>query len=378
MTVEDARRQPGRRVSPLFRARVVTSSVDWRRTKIDTSRDAVPAAQHPPRIAVIIPAYRAAAHIGRVLSRIPASVSHIVVVEDCSPDDTAEVVRNWRDPRVTLVRHTENQGVGGAVMTGYQAALAQGADILVKMDSDDQMDPGYLGPLIAPLLRGEADYTKGNRFLHTRELHSMPLARRIGNAGLSFMTKLASGYWNIFDPTNGYTAIAAPVARLLRNDSISKRYFFESSVLLELSQLRAVVRDVAMPAIYGDETSSLSVANSLREFAPRLFRGFCRRLFTNYFVRDFSLVALFLLAGVLLTGFGTLWGAYHWYQSIHTGRAAPTGTVMLAVLPIVLGIQFLLQGVIADIQGVPTRPLHPDLAPGERAAGDGPAVAKDS
>jgi glycosyltransferase involved in cell wall biosynthesis len=170
---------------------------------------------HIPLIAVVIPAYRAERQILKVLSGIPSFVSFIVVVDDCSPDTTAELVRNHTDPRIHLVSHSANQGVGGAVLTGYNRALELGAEIIAKMDSDDQMDPAYLIPLLAPILTGQADYTKGNRFLHVNELQSMPLIRRIGNAGLSFLTKAASGYWNIFDPTNGYTAIHASIIPLL-------------------------------------------------------------------------------------------------------------------------------------------------------------------
>jgi len=316
-----------------------------------------------PTVAVVIPAYRAAAHIESVLAKIPEFVTLIVVVDDRSPDDTAEIVGRCPDPRVRLIRHETNQGVGGAVLTGYRAAMAAGADIIVKMDSDDQMDPAQLLPLIAPIVRREADYTKGNRFIHTRELTSMPLVRRIGNAGLSFMTKLASGYWNIFDPTNGYTAISAGVVGMIRQEFISRRYFFESSLLLELSLVRAAVRDVPMPAIYGSEKSSLSVWKTLFEFPPRLFRGLVRRIVLQYFVRDFSAFSLFLLAGLFLTIFGSVWGIVHWIKSYETGVPTPTGTVMLAVLPIVLGIQFLVQCVAADIQGVPKRSIQQDYEP---------------
>jgi glycosyltransferase involved in cell wall biosynthesis len=310
-----------------------------------------------PSIAVVIPAYRAEAHVGKVLSKIPPFVQTIIVIDDKSPDNTAAIVTAWPDPRVRLVRHTENQGVGGAVMTGYEAAIAAGADIIVKMDSDDQMNPAYLQALVAPIMNRQADYTKGNRFLHIRELNAMPLVRRIGNAGLSFMTKAASGYWNIFDPTNGYTAISAPVAALVRRHAISSRYFFESSLLLELSLLRAVVRDVPMAAQYGEEVSSLSERDALFGFPPKLLRGFTRRMVIQYFLRDFSAFSLFLLAGLGFTTFGFLWGAYHWYLSYVHNSFASTGTVMIAVLPIVLGIQFLLQCGVWDIQNTPNNPL---------------------
>ena len=201
-----------------------------------------------PTIAIVIPAYRAAAHIRSVLAGIPSFVDLIVVVDDASPDDTADCVKTWNDSRVHLIRHSQNQGVGEAVLTGYAAAIDLGAEIVVKMDSDGQMDADYMLPLIVPILQGEADYTKGNRFLHARQLRAMPAIRRIGNLGLSFLTKLASGYWNIFDPTNGYTAIHPSIISQLDQSAIHRRYFFETSMLLELGLVRAVVRDVYIPA----------------------------------------------------------------------------------------------------------------------------------
>jgi dolichol-phosphate mannosyltransferase len=314
------------------------------------------------RVAVVIPAYRTAGHIADVLRGIPPLVDQIIVVDDCSPDQTAAIVRDEsrRDPRIMLVRHEENQGVGGAVLTGYAEAHHLGAEIVVKMDSDGQMDPRFLPALIAPIARGEADYTKGNRYFHARQLRSMPLARRIGNLGLSFLTKLASGYWNVFDPTNGYTAIHAAVVPLLNKETIARRYFFESSMLLELSLLRAVVRDVCIPAQYGDETSNLSIFKTLCQFPGSLIKGFCRRLWIQHFVRDFGIASLYAIAGLILFASGGIFGAIQWHSSARQGVATPTGTIMLAALPVLLGIQFLLQAVGLDIHNQPTHCLHRD------------------
>lgn len=189
-----------------------------------------------PKIAVVIPAYRAAASIEKVIRGIPAWVDLIVVVDDGSDDNTAELVSGMEktDSRIHLVCHSSNQGVGGAVLSGYRLACRLGAEIIIKMDSDGQMDVAYMRQLIAPLAAGDADYTKGNRFLHTGELKAMPITRFIGNIALSFLTKLASGYWNVFDPTNGYTAIHAGIARRLCFERMDTRYFFETSMLLEL------------------------------------------------------------------------------------------------------------------------------------------------
>ncbi|MGH2470974.1 MAG: glycosyltransferase family 2 protein [Candidatus Limnocylindria bacterium] len=312
-----------------------------------------------PVVAVVIPAYRAASTVASVIAGVPTFVRHVVVVDDGSGDATSQVVRDLRDPRVDLVEHERNEGVGAAVMTGYERAVAVGADIVAKMDADGQMDPDHLLALITPIVIGRADYTKGNRFLHGRELRSMPGRRRFGNAGLSFMTKLASGYWDIFDPTNGYTAIHASLIPLLGEAPIGKRYFFESSMLLGLSLLRGVVRDVYIPARYPPgATSHLSESRAALQFPWRLLRGFIRRMVLHYFVRDFTAVSLYLVFGVLLGLFGLIWGVWHWAISAQAGVPATTGTVMIAVLPIIVGVQLLLQALTLDIENVPKQPVH--------------------
>lgn len=318
---------------------------------------------HTAVVAVVIPAYRAERTVAQVIAGLPSFISLIIVVDDCSPDRTAEVVTRAAasDARIRLVRHAVNQGVGGAVLSGYRHALELGADVIVKMDSDLQMDPAELPALLGPILQREADYTKGNRFLHARQLTSMPLVRRIGNLGLSFLTKLASGYWGIFDPTNGYTAISARVAELLDQDAISRRYFFETSMLAELGMLRGVVRDVPMPARYQDEISHLSVRRTLVEFPGRLLRCLLRRIWVQYFVRDFGLFTVLFLGGSALALFGAASGTLQWIASAYTDRLTSTGTVMISVLPLILGVQFLLQSVLLDVQNAPLRPLQRDL-----------------
>lgn len=309
-------------------------------------------------IAVVIPAYRAATTIAEVIRSIPRSARWIVVVDDGSAAELGAAVRALHDDRVELVTHEHNRGVGAAVLSGYERALALGAEILVKLDADGQMDPAYIPELLAPILKGEADYAKGNRFLHGGELRSMPAARRYGNVGLSFLTKLATGYWPIFDPTNGYTAIHASVARLLDRAQIAERFFFETSMLIELSRLRAVVIDVYIPARYAGEVSSLRPARAAAGFPAPLLRAFIRRIRLEYFVRDFTAVSLYIAAGLLLLVFGTIWGIWHWVASIQSGIPATTGTVMIAVLPVILGVQLLLQAATLDIQGVPTRVIQ--------------------
>lgn len=309
------------------------------------------------RVAVVIPAFRVARHIERVVRGIPGFISDIIVVDDASPDETARIVGGLSDPRIRLLRHERNGGVGAAMITGYRHALELGADVVVKMDGDDQMDPQHLLPLIEPILAGEADYTKGSRFFHTRQLRQMPLLRRIGNLGLSFLTKASSGYWDVFDPTNGYTVIHRRVLETLDWEHVDRRWFFETSMLIELSLTRAVVRDIQIPAKYADECSSLEMAGALVRFPGKLLGAFFRRLWLQYFVREFSPVSLFLVSGTLLTLFGSLWGLTHWLLSARTGVEASTGTVMIAAVPLFLGFQLLLQAVSLDIQNTPKVPL---------------------
>lgn len=318
----------------------------------------------PPRLAVVIPAYRVRAHVVGLLPKIGPEVASIYVVDDACPEGSGKLVEaSCRDPRVTVLYHDTNQGVGGALVTGYKRALEDGADIVIKLDGDGQMDPAQIQFLVQPIVAGLADYTKGNRFFELEHLSGMPFMRLVGNAGLSFLTKLSSGYYNIFDPNNGYTAIHARVLERLRLDKIHKRYFFESDMLFNLGQLRAVVLDVPMQAVYGDETSSLSVTKSLFTFGLGHVRNTFRRIFYSYFLRDFNPASFSLLAGIPLATFGLIYGIVRWAESSRSGEAAATGEIMLAVLPFLLGIQFLLSFFSFDAQNVPSIAVHPRLGP---------------
>lgn len=315
--------------------------------------------ESPARISVIIPAYKVKDHILQVIGGIGSEVSRIYVVDDCCPDDSGEFVRrNCSDNRVSIIRNEMNFGVGGAVMAGYRAAIADGADVIVKVDGDGQMDPSLILNFITPILAGEADYTKGNRFFDLEEIRVMPKVRLFGNAALSFMTKLSSGYWDLFDPTNGYTAIHADVARHLPFSKISNRYFFETDMLFRLSTLRAVVIDIPMDAKYCDEVSNLKVSMVLGEFLVKHVRNFLKRIFYNYYLRDLSLASIELPVGLMLLLAGTGFGLYHWFESAQEGVATTAGTVMLAALPILMGLQLVLAFLGADITSVPRRPRH--------------------
>jgi dolichol-phosphate mannosyltransferase len=261
------------------------------------------------------------------------------------------------DPRVRVLGNPQNLGVGGAVMRGYAAALADGMDVVVKMDGDGQMDPALLPDLLAPIAAGEADYSKGNRFLELDSLKAMPALRLLGNSLLSFMNKISSGYWDIFDPTNGYTAIHRNALIRLPLAKISQRYFFESDMLFRLNLARAVVVDVPMPARYGDETSNLRVGAVAGEFLWKHLRNFGKRIFYNYYLRDMSVASFELPLGLLLTLGGATFGLSEWLDSSRSGVPATTGTVMLSVLPILVGLQFVLAFLAYDIAATPRRPI---------------------
>lgn len=311
------------------------------------------------RIAVVIPSYKVTRHIKSVISQIPEYVWRIYVVDDACPEQSGKFVEEQIvDERVHVLYHEQNQGVGGAVMTGYKHALADDADVIVKIDGDGQMDPTLLPDFIEPILTGEADYTKGNRFYELEGLQTMPFVRLFGNAVLSFMTKLSSGYWNLFDPTNGYTAIHADVARRLPFEKISCRYFFETDMLFRLNILRAVAMDIPMDAKYADEISSLKIKKIIGEFLWKHLRNFLKRIFYNYYLRDLSVASIELPLGLLMLLFGISFGCVQWFESAQTGHFTSTGTIMLTAMPILMGFQLILAFIGYDIASVPKHPRH--------------------
>jgi len=310
-------------------------------------------------IAVVIPCYKVKKHILEVISEIGAEISIIYIIDDCCPEKSGEYVeQNCRDERVVVIYHPENRGVGGAVISGYQAALKDNIDIVVKIDGDGQMDPFLLMDFVTPIIDGEADYTKGNRFFNLEEIKSMPKIRLFGNAILSFITKLSSGYWNLFDPTNGYTAAHISVIKNLPFNKISKRYFFETDMLFRLNILRAVVIDIPMDAKYGDEVSNLKISKIITEFSLKNLRNMTKRIFYNYYLRDMSLASIELPVGIFMILFGTVFGLYKWGYSISNGLSSTPGTVMLSALPIMVGLQLVLAFLAYDIRSIPNKPFH--------------------
>ncbi len=315
-------------------------------------------------IAVVIPCYRVKSRILDVVSGIGPECQAIYVVDDDCPEGSGDHVEaECRDPRVHVLRHERNQGVGAATLTGYQAALDGGAAVIVKLDGDGQMDPTWIPRLVRPIQDGEADYVKGNRFFDLGDLGAMPRARVLGNSLLSFASKLSSGYWNVFDPTNGFTAIHAAVARRIPLAKLSKGYFFESDLLFRLGILRAVVCEVPMPAVYQDEPSSLVIRRVIFQFAGRHFVNTFKRIFYSYYLRNFNIASIEILAGLAFLAFGVWFGTSEWIDGIRANVPATSGTVMVAALPVIVGVQLILAFLSYDLQNVPREILHRRLEP---------------
>jgi dolichol-phosphate mannosyltransferase len=307
------------------------------------------------RISVVIPAFKVEKEIEGVLQSIPRSIQYIIVINDRSPDHTEEVVRKamLQDERILLISHPLNKGVGGAMVSGFQKALELDTDIVVKIDGDGQMDLTLFPMLIAPILHGQADYAKGNRFYDFVALRKMPATRRFGNTMLGFLAKAATGYWNIFDPTNGYIAIKTEALKQLKLENIAASYYFETSMLANLYLTNARVADVPMPAVYHDEISNLRIRKVLIEFPLRLTKDFVRRIILKYFLYDFSMVSVYLITGLPLLLFGFIFGIIKWIEYASRNVPAPTGTVVLPMMCVLLGIQFLLSAIHIDIQSMP-------------------------
>ena len=311
------------------------------------------------KIAVVIPCFRTRSQILQVLAEMPAGIDRIYVVDDACPENTGDyVTANVNDSRIVILSHAKNEGVGGAVVSGYRAAIREGVDIVVKIDGDGQMNPALLPLFLAPIVEKRADYTKGNRFFELEALRDMPRLRLFGNSALSLINKFTSGYWDVMDPTNGYTAIHVKVLKRIPVEKLAKRYFFESDMLFRLSTLRASVVDIPMVAQYRDEQSNLRISKVMFEFPGKYAMRFFKRIFYNYLLRDFNAGSVQLALGFLLTLVGLGFGVSHWIASIASGVAATSGTVMLAALPILLGGQLLIGALNYDIGSVPRRCIH--------------------
>ena len=300
---------------------------------------------------VVIPCYKVAAHIEQVLQTLPDCVDEIILVDDCSPDNTGEVLERLllQDSRIAVIRTPKNMGVGGAMTAGFREALRRGCDIVVKLDGDGQMDSSRITEMVQSIENEDYDFVKGNRFFDKFALRKMPQVRKIGNFGMSFLVKASSGYWQVSDPTNGFIAIRKETLQKIDMDWLSPRFFFESSLLCELYYTGAKIKEISMPAIYGEEKSNLSVLKSLLTFPPKLLGRWLRRIWLSYYVYDFNIGSLYFAAGSLLFFFGLIFGIIRWVHFATLGIAAPLGTIMIAVLTFICGFQLLLAAFQYDL-----------------------------
>lgn len=304
------------------------------------------------RIAVVIPAYREEALVADTIKGVPDFVDHVIVVDDASPDDTSAMASRAADERTEILRHDVNQGVGGAIITGHTRAMALGADIMVVMAGDNQMDPAQMSRLLAPILEDGYGFAKGNRLFSSASVGSMPVHRVVGNMLLTFATKAASGYWNLVDPQNGYTAVTAESLDMIPLEKVSRRYEFENDLLIWLNIANVRAADVNIPARYGSEISNIRLHRVIPRLTWLLFRGFWRRIWYKYVFWSFSPVALLLFVGLVLFVFGTGVGA--WVTVVAVQGTTPTaGTTVLSVVPFMTGVILLVQAFVLDILATP-------------------------
>jgi len=302
-------------------------------------------------IAVVIPCYKVEQHIQKVVAEIPGYITSIILVNDASPDNTGEILDKLaiENSKIKIIHHLKNQGVGGSMVSGFKEAIKQNMDAVIKIDGDGQMDISFFEKILKAVFDEKYNFAKGNRFFDQKMLQKMPAIRRIGNFGMGFLIKLASGYWNVFDPANGFFCIRTSTLKRIDLERLAKRFFFESSLLIELYYSGAKIKDIAMPAIYAEEKSNLSIWKTLFTFPPKLFNAFIRRIWLRYFIYDFNIGSLYIFFGIPLFLFGLIFGIIKWihYAGLHT--ATPTGTIMIAVISLILGFQLTLAAIQYDI-----------------------------
>jgi glycosyltransferase involved in cell wall biosynthesis len=303
------------------------------------------------RVAVVVPAHDEEALIGRTLAEIPASVDRVYVVDDHSTDATAERARAIGDPRVEVISHDRNLGVGAAIVSGYKRALDERVDVTAVMAADGQMDPADLETLVGAVARGDVDYAKANRLFTGQAWELMPRHRYLGNAVLSMLTKIASGYWHTADSQSGYTAISRQMLQQLDLDRIYRRYGFPNDMLVHLNVWNARVRDFPSRPIYNvGERSGIKLWRVVPAIAWLLFKGFFWRLREKYVIRDFHPLVFFYALGIVMTTIGLVLGAWVAVERIFLGGDITAGTATLVALLLISGTQFTLFAMWFDME----------------------------
>jgi glycosyltransferase involved in cell wall biosynthesis len=301
-------------------------------------------------VAVVVPAFDEERLIGTTLGGIPEFVDHVFVVDDASNDATAERARSSSDARVEVVSHERNRGVGAAILTGYRRALAAGIDVTCVMAGDNQMDPADLEAIAGPVARGEADYAKANRLFTGRAWELIPHTRYLGNAVLSLLTKIASGYWHVADSQSGYTAIARDTLELLDLERIYDRYGFPNDMLVHLNVINARVRDVPSRPVYGvGESSGIRLRRVVPSISWLLTKAFFWRMREKYVIRDFHPLVFFYVFGLLFLAIGAVLGSTVTVLRI-LGNELTVATVVLVALLLIAGLLFTLFAMLFDME----------------------------
>lgn len=304
------------------------------------------------KIGVIVPAHNEEKLIGKVLKTIPSFIDHIVIVDDASSDRTGEVVKTHQeeDSRVTYIQHKINEGVGGAIITGYKWARDHEIDISVVMAGDAQMDPEDLPRLLDPVVEGKTDYSKGNRLFTGKAWSIIPKTRYLGNGALSFLTKIASGYWHVADSQSGYAAITLDALKTIDLDTVYKRYGMPNDLLVKLNVFNFRVQDVPVTPVYGiGERSGIKIYKVVFTLSFLLMKLFLWRLKEKYVIRDFHPLVLFYLMGLVLTPIGIGFGFYLVVYRIFVGPVAATSALFAAFFAI-SGLQSLFFAMWFDME----------------------------
>ena len=302
------------------------------------------------RVAVVVPAYNEEHLVAETLAGIPDFVDRIYVVDDASSDATAQRAREAADARTEVIAHERNGGVGAAIVTGYERARDEAVDVVCVMAADNQMDPAELSALVQPVARGEVDYAKANRLFTGEAWQVIPRNRYLGNAVLSLLTKIASGYWHVADSQAGYTALGLGALRRLDLDRIYRRYGFPNDILVHLNVINARVRDIPSRPIYGvGERSGIRLRKVVPRISWLLLKGFFWRLREKYVIRDFHPLVFFYALGILMTSVGFLLGAVEVVLRV-LGNAITTPTIVLVALLLISGSQFTLFGMWFDME----------------------------
>jgi len=307
------------------------------------------------KVALVIPCYKVRSHITQVIKAIPSWVNKIICVDDCCPEKTGMFIKkNFKDKRIKVIFNKKNFGVGGATVVGFKELKKYNIDFIAKVDGDNQMDLSLLKDFVMPLVTNKADFVKGNRFTRISDYEKMPFVRTIGNIILSFLSKISSGYWNIFDCTNGYFCINKKIIKILPLDKINKGYFFENDLLNWLYIYRTNILDIPTKSIYKNEKSNINLFKVIILFPVLFFRNFIRRIYYEYFLRrlDFTFLSLFL--GFLFLFFGIKTSLNSW-STIPNAQPSNAGTVGLVLFLLISGIQFILYFLREDMNNIPNK-----------------------